>query len=55
MLSDKAMKTWGEPFNGKDGGIKGIPDLELTFQEHNMPYSHRAKCRYPAPIGRGGI
>ena len=30
MLSEKALATWGEPFDGNKGGITGIPPLELT-------------------------
>ena len=43
MLSEKAIKTFGEPMDGR--GIQGIPDLELRFREHDMPPDHRAQCR----------
>lgn len=42
LLSKEAMQTFGEPLDGR--GILGIPDLELEF-DHEIPTSHRAKCR----------
>jgi hypothetical protein len=42
LLSKEALQTFGEPLDGR--GIIGIPDLELDFS-HEIPTSHRAKCR----------
>ena len=44
MTSEKALKTFGDKFDGRSGGVK-IEPLELTFREDEMPVSHRSKCR----------
>ena len=41
LLSEDATKVWAS----KVTGMTGIPDLELKFDELNMPTEHRAQTR----------